>query len=207
MKTIAMTVLCVLFAAGSALAQGKSDAKKPAEAKGAAPAAAPAADAKMEPAKPAPELDTLKWMEGTWKCEGKMAAGAMGPGTPEMAYKSKMMFKRDKSLGNFAFNGSYEMLKSKTNPAVKASFLAAYDTTSKQFVNMGVDSMGGIVRETSTGMTGDKMVFNGEGTMMGMKIKTRNTITKKSDKELTYTAEADMTGKGFIQMGEDTCKK
>ena len=42
--------------------------------------------------------------------------------------------------------------------------------------------------------------------MMGTKIKTRETMGKKSDKEGFHKFEIDM-GKGFIPFGEDTCKK
>jgi len=64
----------------------------PAAAKPAAPAAAaPAAAMAAPPAapKPPPELDeTFKMLEGNWKCETKIPAGSMGPGSPEMAAKS-----------------------------------------------------------------------------------------------------------------------
>ena len=42
--------------------------------------------------------------------------------------------------------------------------------------------------------------------MMGAKVKFRETITKKSDKEMFHKVEVD-SGKGFMAAGEDTCKK
>jgi len=42
--------------------------------------------------------------------------------------------------------------------------------------------------------------------MGGQKMKTRETLTKKSDKELSYKTEMDM-GKGLTVVGEDSCKK
>ena len=42
--------------------------------------------------------------------------------------------------------------------------------------------------------------------MMGMKIKTRETMGMKSPKEGFHKLEIDM-GKGFTLMGEDNCKK
>ena len=50
------------------------------------------------------------------------------------------------------------------------------------------------------------MTFTSDGRMMGQKIKIRETVQKKSDKEIVHKFEVDM-GKGFQPMGEDVCKK
>ena len=42
--------------------------------------------------------------------------------------------------------------------------------------------------------------------MMGMKMKTRETMGMKGRKEGFHKLEIDM-GKGFAMIGEDTCKK
>jgi hypothetical protein len=42
--------------------------------------------------------------------------------------------------------------------------------------------------------------------MMGMKVETRETMTKVDPKNVTHEMEVDR-GKGFQTMGEDTCKK
>jgi len=41
---------------------------------------------------------------------------------------------------------------------------------------------------------------------MGMKMKAREIIQKKSEKEISHRFEVDM-GKGFQPMGEDVCKR
>ena len=69
----------------------------------------------------------------------------------------------------------------------------------------GVDSTGGL--GTGAGkITGDTATYTGESRMMGMKMKTRETMGMKGGKEGFHKLEIDM-GKGFTLMGEDTCKK
>jgi hypothetical protein len=49
-------------------------------------------------------------------------------------------------------------------------------------------------------------VFVGDGMMMDMKNKVRETMTKKDAKNVEHTFEVDM-GKGFQAFGTDVCKK
>ena len=103
-----------------------------------------AADAPPAAPKPAPELEAnMKFFEGAFKCEGKMEAGAMGPGSPAMSYKSALKFKKDKALGGFWYSGEYEMKKSKEMPGMKALINVGYDAASKKLIGRGVDSTGG----------------------------------------------------------------
>jgi hypothetical protein len=168
-----------------------------------APAAAPTAAPAVPPA-PAPELVAFaKSLEGNWKCETKFPAGGMGPGSPELAAKSTVNIKKD--LNGYWYKGSYEVKKTKTVPGMKANFFLGYDPGSKQMILSGLDSMGGGSFETGP-LQGDSFTAVGEGYMMGMKSKVRETMTKKSDKEVFHKFEVDM-GKGFQSIGEDTCKK
>jgi hypothetical protein len=153
---------------------------------------------------PAPELETLKIFSGNWKCDSKFPAGSMGPGSPEMTAKSGIKFK--KVLGGFWTVGDYAIKKSKAMPGMNATFYMGYDAASKKFLLTGLDSMGGLMNETSAGFQGDTITWTGEGYMMGQKMKIREKMIKKSDKEVLHTMEADM-GKGFMPMGEDACKK
>ena len=59
----------------------------------------------------------------------------------------------------------------------------------------------------STGPLGaDGGSTTGEGIMMGQKVKVREITTKKSDKEVFHKSEVD-SGKGFVVIYEDVCKK
>jgi hypothetical protein len=173
-------------------------------AKGAPVAAAAAPAAPPAPPAPAPELVAFaKSLEGNWKCETKYPAGGMGPGSPEAAAKSTVSIKKD--LNGYWYKGLYEVKKSKTVPGMKANFFLGFDPGSKQMIMSGLDSMGGGSFESGP-LQGDSFTAVGEGYMMGMKSKVRETMTKKSDKEVFHKFEVDM-GKGFQSMGEDTCKK
>jgi len=180
---------------------------KPAAAPAAAAkpaAAAPAAAAAPPPPapKPAAELDQLKYFEGTWKCAGKQPAGPFGP---EHDYKSS--FKMKKDVDNFWIGLEYEQKKSKVHPVpIKAKGFVGWDSVAKKFVTIGVDNTGGWITESSTGWEGDKLVFSGDGSMMGQKVSFRETYAKKSDKAFLWTGEMKL-GKDFISVGTDDCKK
>lgn len=179
-------------------------AAKPAAAPAAAKPAVAAAPPGPPPAapKPAAELDQLKSLEGSWRCDGKQPAGPFGP---EQAYKSS--FKMKKDIENFWIGFEYAQKKSKvhTLPVTAKGYLG-YDPATKKYVTMGVDNMGGSITESSTGWEGDKLVFAGDGQMGGQKVSFRETYLKKGDKEMTWTGEVKM-GKEWIPVGTDSCKK
>jgi hypothetical protein len=167
------------------------------------PAAAPAPTAPPMPA-PAKELEAfMKGFEGSWKCETKFAAGAMGPGSPEITAKTSVKFKKE--YGGHSWHGEYAVAKSKTMPAMSGVMQIAYDTGSNQLTMVGYDSLGSATLGVGP-ISGDSAVINEDGYMMGMKMKVRETMTKKGPKEVYHKYEID-TGKGFQVMGEDSCKK
>ncbi len=204
------------FVAGAARAADKAPAAAapaaaaPAAAKApaaAGPAAAAPAAAPPAAPTPSPEVDALsKGWVGSYKCDTTFAAGAMGPGSPELKAKSEVKIAKD--LGGFWYKGDYKMKKSKTMPmAMEAVFLLGYDAIAKAPINLNYDSMGTFAMEHgAAGATADKISFVGDGQMMGMKIKIREGMTKKDDKTVEHTFEVDM-GKGFQAMGTDICKK
>jgi hypothetical protein len=188
-------------------------AAKPAPAAAAPAGAAPAGAAPAPPAMPAalptpsPELDNLyKGLEGSWKCDTTMAPGAAGPGSPEMKVKSQVKIAKAKDLGGMWYRGEYEIKKTKTVPGFKGTFMLGYDALSKAALNVSFDNTGGASLASGSGATGDSVTFVGESYMMGQKMKTRETMTKKGPKEVEHKFEADM-GKGFQLMGTDDCKK
>jgi hypothetical protein len=189
--------------AAAPVAAKEAPAKAGAPAAG-APAAAPAAAPSGPPA-PAPEVDQLyKSLEGSWKCETTFNANAFGPGSPEMKTKSEVKIKKEP--GGFWYKGEYKVKKTKTNPEMAATFLLGYDAGSKSAVNVTYDNMGGYSVETGPGATADNVAFSGEGHMMGMKTKVKETMVRKDPKTVEHTFEVDM-GKGFQPLGVDVCKK
>ena len=219
MTKLAIVITGALFSGAIATVSAQAADKAPAAAapaaapagKAAAPAAAAATAAAAAPAPagppaPSPEVDTLyKGWAGSWKCDTTFPAGAMGPGSPELKTKSEVKIAKDN--GGFWYKGDYKIKKSKTMPAgMVAVFLLGYDAVAKDAVNVNYDSMGGFSIEHGPGATADKVVFTGDSVMMGMKVKIREGMTKKDDKNVEHTFEVDM-GKGFMPMGTDACKR
>jgi hypothetical protein len=155
---------------------------------------------------PSKELEAFtKPFVGTWKCETKFAAGAMGPGSPEANAKSTVKFSKD--LNGFFYRGDYEIKKQKGfDMPMKGTFYIGWDPGTQEIITTGVDTAGGL--GTGAGkITGDTATYTGESRMMGMKMKTRETMgMKPGGKEGFHKIEIDM-GKGFMPMGEDNCKK
>jgi hypothetical protein len=214
----AKTVAAPAAPAAAPAPAGTAPAAKPAAAPApAAPAAAPAAGKPAAPAAPAAaappppkptpskELEAfMKPMEGSWKCETKFAPGAFGPGSAEVTAKSTVKFKKD--FDGMFYRGDYEIKKQKgVDMPMKGTFYIGWDPGTQQVIVAGVDSAGGL--GTGAGKIVDGVAtYTGEGYMMGMKMKTRETMGAKSPKEGFHKLEIDM-GKGFTLMGEDNCKK
>jgi len=178
-----------------------AQAAKPSPAAAAKPAAkasaAPAA-AGMPVPKPAPEMAQLKPFDGSWSCEGMMPAGPQGP-----AQKTKTTVKSHVGMNGFWQVGTVTMAA----PPMEGMFHITYDAGQKQYVMVWVDNMGGYSQETSTGWDGDKMVFTGEGSMMGQKQQARDTFTKTNDgSSFKHASEVQMNGQ-WTSMGDETCHK
>jgi hypothetical protein len=82
-----------------------------------------------------------------------------------------------------------------------------YDPMAKKFTRDDFDSMGAHTEMTSAGWEGDKLVFSGEGMMMGQKTKFRHTMTKKTDAEFASTMEMAGPDGKWKPMFDDVCKK
>lgn len=96
-------------------------------------------------------------------------------------------------------------------PALTGVFQISWEPGTNQASIVGYDNMGSVSMGLGP-IAGDSVTFAEEGYMMGMKVKMRETMSKKivkegaSPKEISHKYEVDM-GKGFQAMGEDTCKK
>jgi hypothetical protein len=169
------------------------------------PAGSEAGAAPMTPT-PSKELETwMKPLEGSWNCETKMMAGAMGPGSAASTMKSTVKFSKDKETNGMWHRGEYSMPKTKGTPAMTGYFLLSHDDAHKQLAQVSWDSAGGASMGTGT-ISGETMIWTSDGISMGQKMKSRDTLTKTGPKTITHKMEAD-TGKGFAPMGEDTCTK
>lgn len=153
---------------------------------------------------PNKELEAfMKGFEGNWKCDTKFPAGAMGPGSPEISAKTTVKIKKE--FGGMSWKGEYNLPKSKTMPALTGFFQISWEPGTNQAAIVGYDNTGSVSMGLGP-IAGDSITFAEDGYMMGMKVKMRETMTKKGPKEASHKYEVDM-GKGFQAVGEDTCKK
>jgi hypothetical protein len=81
-----------------------------------------------------------------------------------------------------------------------------YDATGKKWHRVMVDTTGAVEKSWSAGPKDGKLVWEGEGTAMGLTAKIRTTEEWK-DKEVKMTTEMSMDGKKWMTGFEQTCKK
>ena len=195
-KLQALVAVAGLLVAGSAFAQGAPDKGKAAPPPAAAPAKPP--EAPMVP-KAAAEMDQMKGMIGTWKCDGKMTGAGM-----DMPIKSTYKVAWD--MDNMWLVGHLEGAKSKMMPrAYKAVDYYTYDPGKKEYVKLSVDNMGGGGRATYKGWEGDKQGWDGKTMMMGGEMDDKTVITRKGDKEVEL--EIKSSGGGHDMAETITCKR
>lgn len=157
------------------------------------------------PAAPPPAAElagNLKAIEGKWKCMGKTPDSPFAKAHPT---KAEMSIKAD--LNGHWYLMRYEEKKTKENPApyVMRSFVG-FDPARKQLVRTDVDGLGMITHLASKGWEMDQLVWAGE---VGgpQKMQFRETITKKSPKEIVSTLEVLGADGQWIVIGENVCKK
>jgi hypothetical protein len=194
MRTLGMIAGLALLS-GNAFAEDKPEAK--AEKKEAA------AKPPMPDTKPPAEMAKLDNMVGTWKCEGKWHAPADQGG--DMDSKSRMVIKKD--LDGHWLTGVMSAEKSKNFPGMKENMTWGYDPVNKKYVEMAINSMGGMMHGSADPWDGDKSVWNTEGVMMGKAVKGRTTVTRKGDKEVSIAMEMETEPGKFAPMADTTCKK
>src|SRR5712692_7300718 len=119
---------------------------------------APPSGAAMTMPKPAPELDALKPLAGTWSCEGHSPALS---GMPAHDFKATMTNKWD--LGNFWMWSTYQGKPDKVSPkGFTGKGWMGYDSSQKKLVWAGVSNTGGWISLRSDGWQGDKLTWTGE---------------------------------------------
>src|SRR5438477_1998703 len=124
-KTLMTLALCsALFLGYASVSSGQ--AKKPAAKPAPAAMSAPAAGGMSM--KPAPEMDKMKWMNGTWQCTGKTMASPMGPEHPVEATVTSEM-----TLDGFWSLNHYREKKTAQNPMpMSGDDYWTYDTAERR---------------------------------------------------------------------------
>lgn len=158
-------------------------------------------DKPMMAPRPAAEMATLKFFDGSWKCSGQ---GAMEPGGPMMKMDSSVTSHTD--LGGFWQSGTVKGAAMAGMPPMEGMFHMTWDAAAKQYVMFWVDNMGGWSQSRTPGWAGDSIVFTGEGQMGENKMGMRDTFTKKADGSMGHVGEMQANGQ-WTKMMEETCRK
>lgn len=155
------------------------------------------------PMKPAPEMDKIKWMVGTWHCTGKAMASPMAPEHP-----LEVEVKVDMALGGMWLRAEYREKKTAQNPnPISADDYWGYDPAEKMWDRVAVDNTGSFMTGTSKGWEQGKLVWAMEGMMGGQKMKMRENFVQKSPTELSYTGEMGSPDGKWTPAWEGSCKK
>jgi hypothetical protein len=176
-------------------------------AKPARPAASVAASPPPAPpvaARVAPELESLRFLMGRWRCDGKQFASATFG--PEHAFKATA---ENKSTVDGAWDEFlYEEKASKEHVGVKVHGLWGWEAASRRLIRATVSSDGTWDSATSPGLEGDKVVWTGDfsTTTLG-KLPFRHTFTRKSDKEWMHALEMKDAAGRWSATSEVICKR
>ncbi len=168
------------------------------------PAPPPAVDIKKMASTPADELAAMKFLVGSWHCEGTTTPP---PGVGKQ-FASKGNITWAFALDGFWLGGTSEGEKVPGQPLPtvwKGESRITYDRTAKQFVNIGIGNRGAYALSTAKGFEGDKLTWAGSTTGL-VKAETRTAVTKKGDKEYRVLAERMENGK-WVTGSDETCKK
>jgi Protein of unknown function (DUF1579) len=151
------------------------------------------------PPKPAPELQKLKYFLGTWKTEGDVKPGPMGPGGKFTGVDHNAWMP-----GGFFIvghnNGSMGPMK------VTGTSYLGYNAEEKVYTYNEFNSMGESVAAKGT-VEGDTWTWTNEEKMQGKPVKGRFTEKITSPTSYDFKFEMSMDGKPFETVMEGKATK
>lgn len=147
----------------------------------------------MEMPKPAPEMESMKWMVGKWAVNETHEPGPMGPGG-----KGKGTMTVKLGPGGFSHIMDYE---SKGPMGMFAGHgLSAWDSDKKMFVGSWSDNMTPGLMTSNCTVEGKDMTCMGEGMMNGQKTSMRTTAKNVSPSGWTEVFEISTAGGPYQKM-------
>jgi hypothetical protein len=147
--------------------------------------------------------EMFKAMAGKWSCTGKAADMASGK---EIPISFTMTTKMD--LDNFWIQSSMASKKTKESPmAYKFTSYTTYDAKTKSWQRLSVDNMGMWETDTSTGLQGQTINWEGKTVGGGMSMQVKHVDEMKGPKEMAIKGSMSMDGKSWMPSYEATCKK
>lgn len=122
--------------------------------------------------KPAPELEQLKWLLGTWSvtAKGGETPAEVGVTTTTLTMDGTWIEGRDVYKGE----------------ARDLSYIT-YNQVTKIWLALHIDRYGNVVMTQSKGASGKEWIFDGYATIMGEDVYLRQTIKQISDREYSVT--------------------
>jgi hypothetical protein len=158
----------------------------------------------QEAPQPAPEMSQLKFFAGTFKCNGHALPSTVNPGGRrpiERTITSKM------DLDNFFLFMRMDDEKTSENPKpIRGNWQLTYDSRNKNFVAIWTDNLGRWFPQTSVGWEKDVIAFTGEFVLDNKKGVVRDTLTKKSEREMTFAVDLQ-SGSSWVRFIELDCRK
>jgi hypothetical protein len=148
----------------------------------------------------APEMAQLDIFVGHVTCTGRLEASDLGPGA---ATESAVEVRKE--AGGAAVSLQYAIHTGPGAPAVSGVGFWTWNPLERKFVGASADTFG-LYNETSPGWEGERMVFQGDGIVMGQRVQVRDTFVKESPTDVHHSYEVNRDGR-WGTIADETCHK
>ncbi|MBV9496203.1 MAG: hypothetical protein JOZ54_18285 [Acidobacteria bacterium] len=136
------------------------------------------------------ELDEVKWMVGRWHILSRVFAD----GNRE---------EHGESVTAFAIDGTWLKTEDSYQGKVADFGLLTFNPVSKQWIALGVDKTGNVVRAVGNGWKNGRLVLLAEDVeIVGERVTLRQTVEKRSDREYRILNEEKLTDGGWAVVDE-----
>ena len=162
----------------------------------------PVVDHPPGPARPAPELDTLRFLIGSWTCTGRL----VGPTASKRPRPFSAVLRVRATPGNFWHAFDYEERRSRDHGGVKLQGMWGYDQGEKKYVRSAFANNGSWEIAASAGWDGNRLIWIGHLYQPSGKVSFRHIFTKKSEREIGQSWELGDAGKS-TPINEVSCRR
>ena len=138
------------------------------------------------------KMEEYRWLIGEWACENRVRAT---PTTP--AYTDTYIYTYE-----YADNDTRITV---TGPSGKSRPLLTFDPFSRRWMMTFVDGLYGVLQ--SEGWDGNRMVFHGHLTMLGVDCELRQTLTRHSADEGRILNEEKLPDGSWLVTDEFFCRR
>jgi len=136
----------------------------------------------------AAEMDKFRWIAGEWSYENRVPATRLSPAYTDAGHQKFLLCERDSWVCIVAPDGSQQRH-------------ITFDPFSKQWIYVLTRGSYGILRSRE-GWVGDRMVFSGLMTMIGINCEWRMTWDKKSGDEFRFVNEEQAADGSWMYIDE-----